>query len=123
MAKMRVHELAKELNIESKDVITALSGSEFEVKSAQSGIEDAAQEIVRKKFAKAAPAKNDVAKSDAPKADEAKSEEHKKNIFRTPAPSGDRPKKKSSITAVYNAQYSKDRKPGQRNNGQKDEYP
>ena len=52
MAKMRVHELAKELEIKSQDIIDTLSSTEYAVKSAQSGIEDAAQEIVRKKFSK-----------------------------------------------------------------------
>ena len=52
MAKVRVHELAKELEIKSQDIIDTLSSTEYAVKSAQSGIEDAAQEIVRKKFSK-----------------------------------------------------------------------
>ena len=34
MAKMRVHELAKELNIKSQDIIDALSTPEYAVKSA-----------------------------------------------------------------------------------------
>ena len=85
MAKMRVHELAKELNIKSQDIIETLSGTDYAVKSASSGIEDEAQKVVRNKFAK----------KDEPKADtkqEAKSEDK----------SADRPKKKSSITAVFN---------------------
>ena len=43
MAKMRVHELAKELNIKSQDIIETLSGTDYAVKSASSGIEDEAQ--------------------------------------------------------------------------------
>ena len=50
MAKMRVHELAKELNIKSQEIVEILSTTEFAVTSASSGIEDAAQEIVRSKF-------------------------------------------------------------------------
>ena len=50
MAKMRVHELAKELDIESKNIVEFLKGTEFEVKSVQSGIEDGAQELIRKNF-------------------------------------------------------------------------
>ena len=52
MAKMRVHELAKELNIKSQDIIETLSGTDYAVKSASSGIEDEAQKVVRNKFAK-----------------------------------------------------------------------
>ena len=55
MAKMRVHELAKELDIKSQDIIDTLAGTEYEVKAASSGIDDAAQDIVRKKYTKAAP--------------------------------------------------------------------
>ena len=40
MAKMRVHELAKELNIKSQDIIELLSTTDYAVKSASSGIED-----------------------------------------------------------------------------------
>lgn len=52
MAKMRVHELAKELNIKSQDVIDTLNGTQFAVKNVQSGLEEEAQQIVRKKYAK-----------------------------------------------------------------------
>ena len=44
MAKMKVHELAKELEIESKVIVEFLKGTEYEVKAAQSSVEDAAQD-------------------------------------------------------------------------------
>ncbi len=66
MAKMRVHELAKELNIKSQEVIDTLNGTQFAVKNVQSGLEDEAQQIVRKKYAKT------EAKKDAPKKEEPK---------------------------------------------------
>lgn len=66
MAKMRVHELAKELNIKSQDVIDTLNGTQFAVKNVQSGLEDEAQQIVRKKYAKT------EVKKDAPKKEEPK---------------------------------------------------
>ena len=97
MAKMRVHELAKELNIKSQEVIDTLNGTQFAVKNVQSGLEDEAQQIVRKKYAKT------EVKKDAPKKEEPKKEEPKKDE----AKAADRPKKKASITAVFNAQYSK----------------
>ena len=107
MAKMRVHELAKELNIKSQDVIDTLNGTKFAVKNVQSGLEDEAQKIVRKKYTKTE-VKKEAPKKEEPKKDEAKA--------------ADRPKKKASITAVFNAQYSKQgRKPnggnGSGNNG------
>ena len=52
MAKMRVHELAKELEIKSQEIIDSLSGTEYEIKSASNNIDDAAQEIIRKKYKK-----------------------------------------------------------------------
>ena len=66
MAKMRVHELAKELNIKSQDVIDTLNGTQFAVKNVQNGLEDEAQQIVRKKYAKT------EVKKDAPKKEEPK---------------------------------------------------
>ena len=99
MAKMRVHELAKELNIKSQDVIDTLNGTQFAVKNVQSGLEDEAQKIVRKKYTKAEE-KKETDKKEEPKKDDAKA--------------ADRPKKKASITAVFNAQYSKQ---GRKTNG------
>ena len=99
MAKMRVHELAKELNIKSQDVIDTLNGTQFAVKNVQSGLEDEAQKIVRKKYTKAEE-KKETDKKEEPKKDDAKA--------------ADRPKKKASITTVFNAQYSKQ---GRKTNG------
>ena len=99
MAKMRVHELAKELNIKSQDVIDTLNGTQFAVKNVQSGLEDEAQKIVRKKYTKAEE-KKETDKKEEPKKDDAKAV--------------DRPKKKASITTVFNAQYSKQ---GRKTNG------
>ena len=46
MAKMKVHELAKELDIKSKDIIDFLAEKGIEAKAAQSSIEDDAVELV-----------------------------------------------------------------------------
>lgn len=51
--KIKVHELAKELEIKSKDVITFLQEKGVDVKAAQSSIEGDAVEWVKKKFAAA----------------------------------------------------------------------
>ena len=51
MAKMRVHELAKELEIKSADIVTALAEKGIEVKAASS-IEDDNIVYIRTKFRK-----------------------------------------------------------------------
>ena len=140
MAKMRVHELAKELGIENKQIIEFLSTTEYAVKSHSSSVEDNVQALVRGKFGKgaakeapqakadtqvnAAPAKAEAsAKAEAP-AKAVPDAASKQNADAKPAVKTDgaaakqqrtegadgraeRPKKKSSITAVFNAQYSK----------------
>ena len=113
MAKMRVHELAKELDIESKNIVEFLKGTEHEVKSAQSGIEDAAQDMVRKNFGK---------KIEAPKAEAPKTEAPKAEAPKAEGEAKERPKKKASIAAVFNPQYSKQqpqRRPGGPNGQQR----
>ena len=108
MAKMRVHELAKELDIKSQTIIEMLSTTEYAVKSVQSGLEEAAQELVRKKFASPVEAK--------PVQEEKKESAEKKDAVEKADGTKERPKKKSSISAVYNAQYSKQsRKPSNGN--------
>ena len=80
MAKIRVHEIAKEYNVPAKDVMTFLEGHNIEVSSHTSTLEDNAVALVRGKYGKSGEA-------DADKKE--------------------RPKKKSSISAVYNPQNSK----------------
>ncbi len=65
MAKMKVHELAKELDRQSKELIAFLQGKGIDVKAAQSSIEEDAVELVRGHFKKAKPAEETV-KKDAP---------------------------------------------------------
>ena len=121
MAKMRVYDLAKELGIESKQIIETLNTTEYAVKAASSNVDDPAQEIVRKKFTKSAAVENTAMAQSKENVSESKQTENK-----TAAPENkpaqkpqaneqakaaentdQRPKKKSSITAVFNAQYSK----------------
>ena len=80
MAKIRVHEIAKEYNVPAKDVMTFLEEHNIEVSSHMSTLEDNAVALVRGKYGKSGEA-------DADKKE--------------------RPKKKSSISAVYNPQNSK----------------
>ena len=80
MAKIRVHEIAKEYNVPAKDVMTFLEGHNIEVSSHMSTLEDNAVALVRGKYGKGG---------------------------ETDADKKERPKKKSSISAVYNPQNSK----------------
>ena len=50
MAKMKVHELAKELDKQSKELVAFLQDKGYEVKAAQSSIEDDAIALVRNHF-------------------------------------------------------------------------
>ncbi len=88
MAKIKVHELAKELDKQSKDILTFLQEKGIEAKAAQSSVEDDAAAMVRKAFGKVA---------EAPKAAPAQA----------PAQSAEQPKKKKTIIFVSNPQNSK----------------
>ncbi len=88
MGKIRVHELAKELNIESKLVLDVLKKNGHEISSNMSGLDEAQVELVKKAFTK----KSEPTEKSAP---------------------AEKPKKKN-IAAVFNPQNSKtmkDRKP------------
>ncbi len=88
MAKQKIHELAKELNKSSKEVMDFLNKNGVEVKSHMSSIEDTQIDMVKKEFAP----KAEAPKAEAPKTEAAKTEE---------AP------KKKKIVALYNAQNSR----------------
>ena len=117
MAKMKVHELAKELNIQSKDVIAFLQEKGIEVKAAQSSVEDDAIALVKDKFGKAeASKKEETAKEEAPKKEEVVDEDSKEE-----GKGEDAPKKKKKIIFVSNPNNSKmpmgSRPPMSANNG------
>ena len=122
MAKMKVHELAKELEIQSKEVLAFLQEKGFEVKAAQSSVEDEQIALVKGHFGKkAAPApkaevKTEPVKEEAPVKEAPKTEALKSETAPAPkAPEGERPampKKKKTIIVVNNPQNS--RMPGQR---------
>ncbi|MBO5372672.1 MAG: translation initiation factor IF-2 [Lachnospiraceae bacterium] len=95
MAKVRVHELAKELNINSKEIITFLGEKNIEVKNHMSSLEDSSVELIKDKFAKKET--KTIVKSET--------ETKAKEETAADAPA-ERPKKKSSITAVFNPQNS-----------------
>ena len=126
MAKIKVHELAKELELQSKDILNFLQEKGIEAKAAQSSLEEDAAALVRNSLghkktaapaAEKAPVKTESTKPaeekvQAPageaKAQEAKASEETKSPEET--------KKKKKIIFVSNPQNSK--MPGQRQGGQ-----
>ncbi|MCR5278140.1 MAG: translation initiation factor IF-2 [Lachnospiraceae bacterium] len=118
MDKMKVHELAKELGIQSKDVLTFLADKGIEVKAAQSSIESDAIEMVRKKFggktesSEAKPAKADKPADKAP--EKAADKTAATKPAEKPAGAGAEPVKKKKIIFVNNPHNSK--LPGQGGN-------
>ena len=117
MAKMKVHELAKELEIQSKDVLAFLQEKGFEVKAAQSSVEDDQIALVKGHFGKtetpvakapkkAAPAEKTPQKEEVP----AKESEPGNKPVEGDKPAA--PKKKKTIIFVSNPHNSK--MPGQR---------
>ena len=121
MAKIKVHELAKELEVQSKDVLSFLQDKGIEAKAAQSTVEEEAADMVRKQFSKGAAApKAETVKEDtkvaAPEAEtaEVKKEvsEEKKPENRPAQQQGEAPKKKKKIIFVSNPHNSNI--PGQR---------
>ena len=118
MEKMKIHELAKELDIQSKDIISFLNGKGIEGKVAQSSIEESAIDMVKKQFAKKSapaekkaeavkenkePAKETVAEK-APASQEAAKEnpQNKKPVQGNKAPVAEQPVKKKKIIFVNN---------------------
>ncbi len=111
MAKIRVYELAKQFNVESKEIVSFLADNGIEVKS-QSGVEGDTLAMVEKKFSKSAKAEP-VEKAEKP-AEKPAEKAEKKPVEPKKEKKEDaaqRPKKKSSITAVFNVQYSKQPRP------------
>ncbi|MCM1039460.1 MAG: translation initiation factor IF-2 [Ruminococcus sp.] len=76
MAKMKVHELAKELETQSKEILAFLQDKGYEVKAAQSSIEDEIIALVRARFGNGKTATaEEKAGAEAPKAESAGSTE------------------------------------------------
>ncbi len=115
MSKLRVYELAKELNIKPQDVLDSLQGTQYEVKTSSNSIDEDAQKLVRSKVNGAAkPAAEKKPAAETKPAGEAKAATEAKPAGETKA-TGEaksteapaRPKKKASISAVFNPQNSK----------------
>ncbi|MGN0432562.1 MAG: translation initiation factor IF-2 [Lachnospiraceae bacterium] len=130
MAKIKVHELAKELDKQSKEIIAFLQEKGIEAKAAQSTVEDDAAAMVRSHFgnkSEKAARKEDTADSAEVKAaavqekkteethvQTAASENSSQNREEAASASEEAPKKKKKIIFVSNPQNS--RVPGQQGN-------
>ena len=118
MAKIKVHELAKELELQSKDILNFLQEKGIEAKAAQSSLEEEAAALVRRSLGKKsekaaeAPAAKEPVKAQA----EAKPAENKAQEPAAENKGQDETKKKKKIIFVSNPQNSK--MPGQRQGGQ-----
>lgn len=110
MAKIKVHEIAKELEKQSKEIIAFLQDKGIEVKAAQSSIEDDVAAMVRKAFG-GSKADTETAKEKeaapvtAEKQEETKKAEPEKAPEKPEAPAqgiSEPPKKKKKIIFVSN---------------------
>ena len=133
MAKIKVHELAKELGKESKDVIAFLSSNGIEAK-AQSGVEEDMAAKVRANFGgasekpaakeaapekKEAPADKDAAKKARPVDKDGNPIKKKKNVFVVTRDRDDRRRRGSDSSRSENRDGGRDK----RNNSSQPQQP
>ncbi len=97
MSKIRVHELAKELGRQNKEIIECLKEKGVDVKSHMSNVDEAQAAMVKQKFTKTG--KEQMTKLDTPKTEE--------KITAVNA-EAEAPKKKKNIIRVYHAQNASD---------------
>ncbi len=116
MAKIKVHELAKEVDKQSKEVIAFLQNKGIEVKAAQSSVEEAAADMVRRELGKktAVPEPAGEAKTaekaktgDGPKAGDGGKAQSRPETARGERTKQEPVKKKKNIIFVSNPHNSK----------------
>ena len=109
MAKIKVHELAKELELQSKDILSFLQEKGIEAKAAQSSLEEDAAALVRKSLGhkKQAPAAEKTeapapaAKEPVKTQEEAKPAANKAQESAAENKGQDETKKKKKIIKIY----------------------
>ncbi len=123
MAKVKVHELAKELSIQTKELIGFLEKKQIDKKNPMNNLEESEVSMVREHFVKKegktitkqeTEVKTNESKSGEAPRKTGKNEEMPSGHTSMPGKTGkneektptERPKKKSSITAVFNPQNS-----------------
>ncbi len=130
MAKIKVHELAKELEIKSKDVLDFLQERGVAVKAAQSSLEEDMAALVRKKFSppspeeaapqkdeKPAPAHPEKPEGSGSERPETQNPERPEAPRRTERPAQAKPHKKNkTIIVLNNPQNSRMKNAGGGNN-------
>lgn len=93
MSKIKVHELAKEVDRQSKEVIAFLQNKGIEVKAAQSSVEDEAAEMVRREFGVKAQETKEPVRREAEKTEVSAAETAEKaETSKTEAPKAGAPK-------------------------------
>ncbi|MBO5261274.1 MAG: translation initiation factor IF-2 [Coprococcus sp.] len=110
MAKIRVHELSKQLNITNKDIIDTLGAKGIEIKSHMSNLDDSMVELVKAKFGGAAkaPVKAGPApKAEAPKVEAPKAEAPKAEAPKAEAPRANTPRPEKQKDAPANGAVSR----------------
>ena len=96
MAKIKVHELAKELDKQSKEVIAFLQSKGIEAKVAQSSVEQEAADLVRREFGSKAAAAKAEAITESPRPETVKEAPKPAPVKETPRPEGAKEAQKSA---------------------------
>ena len=100
MSKIRVHELARELGRQNKEIMELLKAEGVDVKSHMSSVEASYATKIKEKYSKSG--KEKTTKLDTPKTEE------KVTAAATDAAKTEAPKKKKNIIRVYHAQNASD---------------
>ena len=111
MAKIKIHELAKEFGVQSKEVIAFLQSKGIEAKAAQSAVEDDAAGLVRKHFGSGAPkpAAEEKESKAAPKAKESTKTAETKEAVKTDTKEAGKPvENKETVKAAENKEAGKE---------------
>ncbi len=111
MAKIKIHELAKEFGVQSKEVIAFLQSKGIEAKAAQSSVEDDAAGLVRKHFGSGAlkPAAEEKESKAAPKAKESTKTAETKEVVKTDTKEAGKPvENKETVKAAENKEAGKE---------------
>ena len=111
MAKIKIHELAKEFGVQSKEVIAFLQSKGIEAKAAQSAVEDDAAGLVRKHFGSGAPkpAAEEKESKAASKAKESTKTAETKEAVKTDTKEAGKPvENKETVKAAENKEAGKE---------------
>ena len=111
MAKIKIHELAKEFGVQSKEVIAFLQSKGIEAKVAQSVVEDDAAGLVRRHFGSGAPksAAEDIESKAEPKAKENTKTAETKAAAKTDTKEAGKPvENKETVKAAENQEAGKE---------------